>query len=160
MPSLDVVSEIDMHELTNAVDQTNREISNRFDFKGTDSRVERNDNEMTIITPSEFQVKQVLDILQTKMAKRGIDIDCLDIGEIDVAIHESRLLATAKNGIDKDTARKIVKSIKDSKIKVQAQIQQEQVRISGKKRDDLQAIMAQLKEASFGLPLQFQNFRD
>lgn len=160
MPSLDVVSEIDLHELTNAVDQTNREISNRFDFKGTDSRVERNDNEMTIITPSEFQVKQVLDILQTKMAKRGIDIDCLDLGEIDVAIHESRLLATAKNGIDKDTARKIVKSIKDSKIKVQAQIQQEQVRISGKKRDDLQAIMAQLKEASFGLPLQFQNFRD
>ena len=160
MPSFDVVSEIDMHELTNAVDQTNREISNRFDFKGTDSRVERNDNEMTIITPSEFQVKQVLDILQSKMVKRGIDIDCLDVGEIDVAIHESRLVATAKNGIDKDTARKIVKAIKESKIKVQAQIQQEQVRINGKKRDDLQSAIAQLKESSFGLPLQFQNFRD
>ena len=160
MPSFDVVSEIDMHELTNAVDQTNREISNRFDFKGTDSRVERNDNEMTIITPSEFQVKQVLDILQSKMVKRGIDIDCLDVGEIDVAIHESRLVATAKNGIDKDTARKIVKAVKESKIKVQAQIQQEQVRINGKKRDDLQSAIAQLKESSFGIPLQFQNFRD
>lgn len=160
MPSFDVVSEIDMHELTNAVDQTNREITNRFDFKGTDAKVERTDNEMTIIAPSEFQVKQVLDILQAKMVKRSIDIDCLDVGEIDVAIHESRLVATAKNGIDKDTARKIVKSVKDSKIKVQAQIQQEKVRISGKKRDDLQSIMAVLKDSSFGLPLQFQNFRD
>ncbi|MGR8948148.1 MAG: YajQ family cyclic di-GMP-binding protein [Gammaproteobacteria bacterium] len=160
MPSFDVVSEIEMHELSNAVDQTNREIANRFDFKGTDARVERNGNEMTIISPSEFQVKQVLDILQTKMAKRGIDIDCLEIGEIDVAIHESKLLATARNGIDKDTARKIVKAVKESKIKVQAQIQQEQVRITGKKRDELQSVIAELKGSSFGIPLQFQNFRD
>jgi len=160
MPSFDAVSEVDAHELTNAVDQANREINNRFDFKGTDARVERNEVELTIIAPSEFQVQQVLDILQTKMVKRGIDIECLDIGDVNVAIHESRLLATAKNGIDKDTARKIVKSIKDTKIKVQAQIQQDQVRVTGKKRDDLQAVMAHLKEASFGLPLQFQNFRD
>ena len=160
MPSFDAVSEIDAHELTNAVDQANREITNRFDFKGTNARVERNDTELTIIAPSEFQVKQVLDILQTKMANRSIDIDCLDIGDIDVAIHESKLVATAKHGIEKDIARKIVKSIKESKIKVQAQIQQEQVRVTGKKRDDLQAAMAHLKEGSFGLPLQFQNFRD
>ncbi len=160
MPSFDAVSEVDAHELTNAVDQANREINNRFDFKGTDARVERNEVELTIIAPSEFQVQQVLDILQTKMVKRGIDIECLDIGDVNVAIHESRLLATAKNGIDKDTARKIVKSIKDTKIKVQAQIQQDQVRVTGKKRDDLQAVMAHLKEANFGLPLQFQNFRD
>ena len=160
MPSFDAVSEVDAHELTNAVDQANREITNRFDFKGTDARVERNEVELTIIAPSEFQVQQVLDILQTKMVKRGIDITCLDIGDVDVAIHESRLVATARNGIDKDTARKIVKSIKDTKIKVQAQIQQEQVRVTGKKRDDLQAVMTHLKEASFGLPLQFQNFRD
>lgn len=160
MPSLDVVSEIDAHELTNAVDQTTREIDNRFDFKGTNARVERNDKELTIIAPSEFQVQQVLDILQTKMSKRGIDIDCLDIGKIDVAIHESRLVATARNGIDKDTARKIIKAIKDTKIKVQAQMQQDQVRVSGKKRDDLQAVMAALREGKFGLPIQFQNFRD
>ena len=160
MPSFDAVSEVDAHELTNAVDQANREITNRFDFKGTDARVERNDTELTIIAPSEFQVQQVLDIVQTKIAGRGIDIDCLDIGEVNVAVHESRLIATARNGIDKDTARKIVKTIKDSKLKVQAQIQQEQVRVTGKKRDELQATMARLKEENFGLPLQFQNFRD
>lgn len=160
MPSFDVVSEVDAHELTNAVDQANREITNRFDFKGTDARVERNDTELTIVAPSDFQVRQVLDILQTKMSNRGIDIDCLDIGDVDVAIHESRLIATARNGIEKDIARKIVKSIKESKLKVQAAIQQEQVRVTGKKRDDLQAAMAHLKDESFGLPLQFQNFRD
>ena len=160
MPSFDVVSEFDIHELNNAVDQSNREITNRFDFRGTDSRVERSDNEMTVIAPNEFQVKQILDILQAKMVKRGIDIDCLELGEISVAVHESKLVAKAKKGIDKDTARKIVKSVKDSKIKVQAQIQQEQVRITGKKRDDLQNIIAHLKELKFGIPLQFQNFRD
>ena len=160
MPSFDVVSEFDAHELTNAVDQSNREIANRFDFRGTDSRLELSDNLVTIIAPNEFQVKQILDILQAKMVKRGIDIDCLEIGEVKVAVHESKLLVTAKKGIDKDTARKIVKSVKESKLKVQAQIQQEQVRITGKKRDDLQAAITQLKEASFGLPLQYQNFRD
>lgn len=160
MPSFDVVSEFDAHELTNAVDQSNREITNRFDFRGTDSRVELSDNLATIIAPNEFQVKQILDILQTKMVKRGIDIDCLEVGEVKVAVHESKLLVTAKKGIDKDTARKIIKSVKESKLKVQAQIQQEQVRITGKKRDDLQAAIAHLKEASFGLPLQYQNFRD
>ena len=160
MPSFDVVSEFEAHELNNAVDQSNREIANRFDFRGTNSRVELSDNEMTIIAPNEFQVKQILDILQAKMVARGIDIDCLEVGATSVAVHESKLVATAKKGIDKDTARKIVKSVKDSKIKAQAQIQQEQVRITAKKRDDLQTLIAQLKEAKFGIPLQFQNFRD
>ena len=160
MPSFDVVSEFDAHELTNAVDQSNREITNRFDFRGTDSRVELSDNLATIIAPNEFQVKQILDILQAKMVKRGIDIDCLEVGEVKVAVHESKLLVTAKKGIDKDTARRIIKSVKESKLKVQAQIQQEQVRITGKKRDDLQAAIAHLKETSFDLPLQYQNFRD
>ena len=160
MPSFDVVSEFDDHELGNAVDQSNREITNRFDFRGTNSRVERADNEMTIIAPNEFQVKQVLDIVQEKMVKRGIDIDCLEIGDINVAVHESKMVAKANKGIDKDTARKIVKSVKDSKLKVQTQIQQEQVRITGKKRDDLQSVITHLKESKFGIPLQFQNFRD
>ena len=160
MPSFDVVSEVDKHELTNAIDQTNREVTNRFDFKGTNARVERNDNALTIIATAEFQIKQIVDILQGRMTKRGIDIDCLDFQEVTESNNEARQNVVVREGIEKDIARKMIKLVKDSKIKVQAQIQQNQLRISGKKRDDLQNVIAELKAARLGLPLQYVNFRD
>ena len=160
MPSFDVVSEVDKHELTNAVDQANREVSTRFDFKGSSARVERADNQLTIIAEAEFQVKQLFEILQTRLTKRGIDIDCLELGEVSKNIAEARQPVTVREGVDKDTARKMIKLIKDSKLKVQAQMQQEQVRVTGKNRDDLQAAIALLKDAKLGLPLQFTNFRE
>lgn len=160
MPSFDVVSEIDQHELTNAVDQANREINNRFDFKGTDSKIEMVDNSLTIISASEFQVKQIHDILETKVTKRGIDIRCLDYGEILENNNQARQLVNIKKGVDTELARKIVKMIKSSKLKTQAAIQGDQVRITGKKRDDLQATIAEIKAAKFDIPLQYINFRD
>lgn len=160
MPSFDVVSEIDQHELTNAIDQANREISNRFDFKGTNSKVEMVDNSLTIISSSEFQVKQIHEILETKVTKRGIDIRCLDYGDILENNNEARQIVNIKKGVDKELARKIVKMIKTSKLKTQAAIQGDQVRITGKKRDDLQETIAELKDAKFDVPLQYINFRD
>lgn len=160
MPSFDVVSEIDAHELTNAVDQANREISNRFDFKGTNSKVEKNENVLTLIAPAEFQIKQIADILESKLSKRGIDIGCLDAGDIQESINETRQIVTVREGIDKELARKIVKLVKNTKMKVQASIQGDQVRITGKKRDDLQEVIAFLKEQKLSLPLQYNNFRD
>ena len=160
MPSFDVVSQVDMHELTNAVDQCNREVSNRFDFKGTDSRVEKNDNILTIIAPSEFQVKQIVDILRTKISKRGIDAGCLEFADIQESANEVKQQVTVREGIDKDLARKIVKIIKDTKLKVQSSIQGDQVRVTGKKRDDLQDVIATMKKQELGLPLQYINFRD
>ena len=160
MPSFDVVSEIDMHELSNAVDQTNREVGTRFDFKGTDSRVELAQAEITISSGSEFQVQQIRDILLNKMVKRGIDIGCLDYQDSVPAGKEVRQKIVARQGIDKELAKKIVKLVKDSKLKVQAAIQGEQVRVTGKKRDDLQEVMALLKDTKLDLPLQYTNFRD
>lgn len=160
MPSFDVVSEIDQHELSNAIDQANREINNRFDFKGTDSKIEMVDNNLTIISSSEFQVKQIHDILETKITKRGIDIRCLDYGEILENNNQARQNVNIKKGVDKELARKIVKMIKSSQLKTQAAIQGDQVRITGKKRDDLQATIAELKAAKFDIPLQYINFRD
>ncbi len=160
MPSFDVISEVDQHELTNAVDQTNREIGKRFDFKGTEAQVDQNDRELTLIADEEFQIKQILEILRLKMANRKLDVRSLELGEIVKSGKTVRMTATAKHGIDKDMARKIVKLIKDMKIKVQSQIQGDQVRVSGKKRDDLQAVMAMLREVDLGQPVQFTNFRD
>lgn len=160
MPSFDVVSEINMHELTNAIDQTNREVTNRFDFKGTDSRVELAENIMTLIAPTEFQVKQINDILLTKLSKRGIDIKCLEYGTISESNNQARQAVTVRQGIDQELAKKITRIVKDSKIKVQANIQGEQVRVSGKKRDDLQEVISLLKNSPIDLPLQYINFRD
>ncbi len=160
MPSFDVVSEIDQHELTNAIDQANREINNRFDFKGTDSKIDMVDNSLTIISSSEFQIKQIQDILETKITKRSIDIRCLEYGDILENNNEARQIVSIKKGVDKELARKIVKMIKTSKLKTQAAIQGEQVRITGKKRDDLQQTIAELKEAKFDVPIQYINFRD
>jgi uncharacterized protein YajQ (UPF0234 family) len=160
MPSFDVVSEVDMHELTNAVDQTNREISNRFDFKGTDAKVEHQENVLTLHAESEFQINQMTDILNKNLAKRSIDIACLEKDKVEIANMRARQKITVRQGIDKDLAKKIVKMIKDAKLKVQAAIQGEQVRVTGKKRDDLQSAIAMLRESQVELPLQFTNFRD
>ncbi|HEA25720.1 MAG TPA: YajQ family cyclic di-GMP-binding protein [Ectothiorhodospiraceae bacterium] len=160
MPSFDVVSEIDQHELTNAVDQTNREVGNRFDFKGSNSRVERGDGVLNIESQSDFQIKQIVDVLHQKMVKRGLDIRSLVEAEVELRGSRAYLTITVNEGIKKDLARKIVKMVKERKMKVQAAIQGEQVRITGKKRDDLQQAIAMLKESDIDQPLQFNNFRD
>ena len=160
MPSFDVVSEVDLHEVNNSVDQANREVTTRFDFKGTGSRFELEDAVVTLFSQSEFQLQQMNDILVSKLAKRGVDVGCLERGQPDLAGQEARQRVTLRQGIDRDLARKIVKRIKDGKLKVQAAIQGEQVRVTGKKRDDLQAVIADLRGADMGLPLQFTNFRD
>ena len=160
MPSFDVVSEVDHHELTNAVDQMNREISNRFDFKGSNARVELKDQVMNLEADNEFQIKQMHDIIYKKLASRGIDTACLDQGKIEERGMRAYQTITVREGVDKELAKKIVKMIKDTKMKVQAAIQGEQVRVTGKKRDDLQSVIEMLKGADIDLPLQFNNFRD
>ncbi len=160
MPSFDVVSEVDLHELTNAVDQANREVTNRFDLKGTGAKVAQEAHVMTVTGQTDFHVKQIMEILRLKISKRGIDVSCLEAGELHVALNEARQTLTARHGIDKDSGKKLVKFLKDSGLKVQAQIQDEQVRVMGKKKDDLQAAIAALKGGNLGLPLQFTNFRE
>ncbi len=160
MPSFDIVSEVDLHELSNAINQTNREVKTRFDFKDSDADVEYKETTLTLQAENEFQINQMTEILHKKLAKRGVDIAALEAGQIEVQNRRARLPMTIKQGIDKDTAKNIVKTIKSHKLKVQAAIQNEQVRVSGKKRDDLQQIMALLREKDLGLPLQFINFRD
>ncbi|KHD06061.1 nucleotide-binding protein [Candidatus Thiomargarita nelsonii] len=160
MPSFDIVSEVNLHELSNAVDQSNRELSTRFDFKGSEAHVELQDTSLTLHAESEFQLNQMTDILHKKLAKRGVEIASLEAGQVEIQNRRARLPMTVKQGIDKESAKKIVKTIKDSKLKAQASIQGEQVRVSGKKRDDLQSIIAFLRDKNLGLPLQFINFRD
>lgn len=160
MPSFDIVSEVDIQEVRNAADQANREIGTRFDFRGVDAKFEQNESEITLRTEQEFQLQQMMDILRQKLVKRKVDIACMDIKDPETTLSTARQQVIIKQGIDTDTARKMVKAIKASKIKVQAQIQGEQVRVTGKKRDDLQQIIAMLREADYGLPLQYQNFRD
>lgn len=160
MPSFDVVSKTDTQEVTNAVDQTNRELTSRFDFKGSNARVEQSKNNLTIIAPTDFQLKQVDEILRSKFAKRNVDVRALDYKDPDVKLNEARQEIQVKQGLDTDNAKKVVKLIKDANLKVQAAIQGEQVRVTGKKRDDLQAVIAFLRTAKVDLPLQFENFRD
>ncbi len=160
MPSFDVVSEVDMHEMTNAVDQAQREISNRFDFKGVDAAFELSDSEITISAEVDFQTQQMLDILRNKMASRKLDVGSLKLGEVEMSGQRAILKAAIQQGIESEIARKIVKKVKDLKMKVQVAIQGEKLRVTGKKRDDLQRVMAVLKEDDWGLPLQFNNFRD
>lgn len=160
MPSFDVVSEVDMHEITNAVDQTNREVATRFDFKGSDARVEMVEGGLSLEGENEFQLDQMMSILETKLAKRKVDINALDPGEVQESNRRARRPITLRQGIDKELARRIVKQVKESKLKAQASVQGEQVRVTGKKRDDLQQIIALLKEQKFEQPLQFINFRD
>jgi uncharacterized protein YajQ (UPF0234 family) len=160
MPSFDVVSEVDLQEVRNATDQANREVGTRFDFKGSEAQFSLDDGVVNLQAESEFQLDQMMDILQKKLVKRSVDIACMDIAKPETANNRARQAVIMRQGIDTDTARKIVKEIKAAKIKVQAQIQGEQVRVSGKKRDDLQDAIALLKKADFGLPLQYINFRD
>lgn len=160
MPSFDVVSEFDAHEAANAVDQANREVDNRFDFKGTGSKFAMDGNVVNLTSQSEFQLQQMLDILRQKLAKRGIDIGCMQEQEPEVTGSEARQAVILRQGIESDLARSLVKKVKTAKLKVQAAIQGDKVRISGKKRDDLQAVIALLKEADVDLPLQYENFRD
>jgi uncharacterized protein YajQ (UPF0234 family) len=160
MPSFDVVSEIDSHELTNAVDQASRELSQRFDFKNTGAEFELEETTVTMSAPAEFQLKQMLEILKLKIAKRGIDIVCLEVKEPLVNLAVAKQLVVLRHGIDQETGKKVTRLIKDSKLKVQAQIQGEKVRVTGKKRDDLQEAIALLRKSTFEVPLQFNNFRD
>lgn len=160
MPTFDVVSEVDTHELNNALDQANREVGNRFDFKGVDARFEIKESVITMHCESEFQLKQMLEILRHKMTSRKIDVACLKPGEVHTAMNKATQVLTIQQGIETLTAKKMVKIIKEKKFKVQTSIQGEKLRVSGKKRDDLQAVISFLKEADFELPLQFENFRD
>ncbi|MEM1439801.1 MAG: YajQ family cyclic di-GMP-binding protein [Pseudomonadota bacterium] len=160
MPSFDVVSEVDLHELANAVDQANREVTNRFDFKGTGAEFALDESTISLKAQVEFQLQQMLDILRQKLAKRGIDVGALEVKDPVTSGSEARQAVLVRQGIDAALAKKLVKTIKDAKLKVQAQIQGEQVRVTGKKRDDLQSVIALLREADVDLPLQFNNFRD
>lgn len=160
MPSFDVVSEVDFHEVTNAVDQANRELATRFDFRGVEARYERADDVITMTADADIQLQQMLDILQSKLNRRGVDIACLDVADSEKLGKKVKQKVSLRQGLDSDTSRKIVKIIKEAKIKVQAAIQGEKVRITGKKRDDLQQAIAALKAAELDLPLQFNNFRD
>ncbi|WP_338758543.1 YajQ family cyclic di-GMP-binding protein [Massilia sp. METH4] len=161
MPSFDVVSEADMIEVRNAVDQSNKEITTRFDFKGSDARVEQKENDLTAFADSEFQLNQVKDVLTNKLAKRKVDVRFLDEGKVEkIGGDKVKQVIKVKNGLDTETAKKITKIIKESKMKVQASIQGESVRVSGAKRDDLQAAMALLRKEVADTPLEFNNFRD
>jgi uncharacterized protein YajQ (UPF0234 family) len=160
MPSFDIVSEINTHELSNAIDQTNREIATRFDFKDSGAQVEQTENGVTLQAQNEFQINQIIDIFHKKLAKRGIDIAALEVGKIDIQNRRAQLPIKIKQGIDKDVAKELVKAVKESKLKVQTAVQGEQVRVTGKKRDDLQQVIALLREHNVGLPIQFINFRD
>jgi uncharacterized protein YajQ (UPF0234 family) len=160
MPSFDVVSEVDVQEVRNAVDQANREIGTRFDFKAVEAQFQLNEGEVELRAEQEFQLRSMMDILRQKLVKRGVDVGCLDPGEPLSSLNAARQRIAVRQGIDADTAKRMVKAIKASKLKVQAQIQGNQVRVSGKKRDDLQRVISMLRDSDYGLPLQFINFRD
>lgn len=161
MPSFDVVSEVDQHELTNAVDQATREITTRFDFKGVDASYAMKDNVITLSAAADMQIEQMLDILRNKLGKRGIDQAALKRGDhIEKMGMKAILKCTIVQGIETEIARKIVKHVKESKLKVQAAIQGDKLRVTGAKRDDLQKVIADLRKGDFGVPLQFNNFRD
>ncbi len=160
MPSFDVVSEVDIQEVRNAVDQANREVGTRFDFKGVDATYELSDSSVVLKAEHEFQLGQMMDILRQKLVKRGVDVGCMESQTPETALHLARQRVTIQQGIETDIAKKIVKAIKANKLKVQMQIQGEQLRVTGKKRDDLQQVIAFLKGEHYGVPLQFNNFRD
>ncbi len=160
MPSFDIVSEVDLQEVRNAVDQASRELGTRFDFRGVDAQFEFNEDKISMLAPEEFQLDQMTAILRDKLARRKIDAECLEPGEIEGAGKQKRQQFRLQQGIDRDTARTITKLVKSSKLKVQAQVNGDKVRVTGKKRDDLQTIMAAVKEEGLPIPLQFDNFRD
>lgn len=160
MPSFDIVSEVDMHELGNAVDQANRELSTRFDFRGVDASFERKDTTITMTADTSSQLRQMLEILQVKMHKRNIDIQCLEVKDHYGSGKQVKQEVIVRQGLDKELGKKITRMIKDAKARVQVAIQGEKVRVTGKKRDDLQAVISMLREARLEMPLQYDNFRD
>lgn len=160
MPSFDIVSEVDLHELNNAVDQANRELDKRYDFRGVEASFKLQNETVSLTADADFQLQQMIDLLQTRMVKRGIDIKCLEVKDHYGSGKQVKQDITVKQGLDKDISKKIVKLVKDAKLKVQASIQGDKVRVTGKKRDDLQEAISLLKEAELDLPLQYNNFRD
>lgn len=160
MPSFDIVSKLDSHELTNAVDQANRELDKRFDFKGSGATFELSDSVVTLKAEAEFRLKQMQDILFQRLAARGIDVRCAELADPEVNLATARQKVTLKQGIEQALAKKIIKLIKDSGSKVQAQIQGDQLRVIGKKRDELQETIALLRQSELEMPLQYENFRD
>ena len=160
MPSFDIVSEIELHEVTNAVDQASREVNHRFDFKGTNAKFELKEAVITLSAPADFQLKQMLEILKLKLSKRGIDVACMKVDEPVTTGQVARQVITLRQGVDTELGKKLQRLIKDSKLKVQAAIQDKQVRVTGKSRDDLQDVIALVRKAELELPLQFTNFRD
>lgn len=160
MPSFDVVSEFDAHEAANAVDQANREVNTRFDFKGTGSKFVIEGNLINLTSQSDFQLKQMLDILRQKLSKRRIDVGCMKEEEPVISGSEARQTIVLRQGIESELARSLVKKVKGSKLKVQVAIQGDKLRVSGKKRDDLQSVIALLKDTDVDLPMQYENFRD
>jgi cyclic-di-GMP-binding protein len=160
MPSFDAVSKVDAHELGNAVDQAKRELDNRYDLRGTNARFELEDFAITQFAQSEYQLNQLLDILKLRLAARHIDPRCIELGEVQENLAESRRTLTVRQGIEQAIAKRLVATIKEARLKVEAQINGDKLRVTGKKRDDLQAAMALLRKSCTELPLQFENFRD
>lgn len=160
MPSFDIVSELNQHEVVNAIDQATREIDTRFDFKGADAKFELKDKVITLSAQADFQLKQMMEILKLRLSKRGIDVQCMKIDDPVTTLSTAKQIVTLREGIDGELAKKVQRTIKDSKIKVQAAFQDKQVRVTGKSRDDLQATMALVRNAKLEMPLQFTNFRD
>jgi hypothetical protein len=161
MPSFDVISEVDMQEVRNALDQGNREVGTRFDFKGIDAKFALSENSEIVVTAEvDFQIRQMLEILRAKLVKRSVDIKSLQEGEIQLSGQKATMNVKVQQGIEPELARKIVKLVKETKIKVQTAVQGDKLRVTGKNRDDLQQVIAMLRDANLGIPLQFDNFRD
>ena len=160
MPSFDIVCELDEHELSNAVDQANREVGTRFDFKGSNAKFDLNKDKIKLSAEADFQLNQMLDVLKNKLTKRSIDLGHMEIGDPVIQHKSAEQIVTMKQGIPTDIAKKVVKLLKEKKFKVQASIQGDQVRVTGKKRDELQEVMSCLRNEDIDLPLQFGNFRD
>lgn len=160
MPSFDIVSEVNMPEVNNAVDQASREVGTRFDFKGVDANFEVGENEITVTAESDFQIQQMMEILRNKLVKRSVDVKSMQEGDIQQTGKRATMKLAIQQGIEADTSRKIVKLIKDKKMKVQTAIQGDKLRVTGKKRDDLQEVIAMLRETNLDVPLQYNNFRD
>jgi hypothetical protein len=162
MPSFDIVSELDKHQVTNALDQATRIITNRFDFKGIDARFERDDKLVMLVAEADIQLQQMLDVLRQALVKSGIDLHCMEIKDAIQSGKQYKQAVTLREGLETELSKKIIKLIKDKKMKVQSSIQGEQVRVTGKKRDDLQEVIAMLRaeHETIGMPLQFNNFRD
>ena len=160
MPSFDIVSQVNQHELTNAVDQAKRELGNRYDLRGTNARIELEGYVITVAAPAEFQLKQVVDILKPRLAARHIDLRAMDPGPVETNLAEARQKITIKQGIEQVNAKKIIATLKEAKLKVDASINGDKLRVTGKKKDDLQVAIALLRKADLPIPLQFENFRD